>query len=270
MRASPSAILHPSEGALELVHDSGARQRLPRAASTTVQWVLNTTLVLLDGHDLLDLESGRRRTVYGVRGSSMAFALAAKRIYVVEEGELVILDLHLRELAREVPTLTLYTGDNRTVWKQGARDDLGFLPAMSPWAVALRGFRSIATVPVTWAFPTPVAASAELPGPVATIEGSPLLIGDTWLTSLGSTKVVSRPPGPVMLPVGVREGYALIAGRPYQLKYDYLAHVPRNLGQIAHADAHVVVITGEDARVIWVSRDGGPLRGYSLEGCIFR
>jgi hypothetical protein len=153
------------------------------------------------------------------------------------------------------------------VWKQAADDDLGFTVATGPWAMPIDGYRPAPAVAVTWAVPT--IPSFTVRGPATTIAGSPLLIGDTWLASTHGTPV-PRPLGPVLLPVGVREGYVLIAGDPYQLQYDHLARVPRFLGQIAIADARVVVITGDEGRVVWVSRDGGPLRGYSLNRCLFR
>lgn len=273
VRASPTTVLHRTPRAIELVHASGVRQRLPLAKDSLVRWVLDTPLVLLDERLLVDVESGRRLPVRGARG----FTFAADRIYVIDEGELAIFDLHLRELAREVPMMTLYTAPNGAVWKHAADDDLGWIPANNPWAVPIGGYHSIPRTPVTWLSPEPLppgwrspsGKSLSLPGSAATIEGSPLLVGDTWIASAGTGVPVKRPPGPVHLPAGVHLPYALIAGRAYQLTYDTLAHVPRRLGTIAHADAHVVVIMGSEARSIWVSRDGGPLRGYSIDRCQF-
>ena len=158
-------------------------------------------------------------------------------------------------------------------------DDLAWTPAQTPWAVPIQGYRTRASVPTAWAPPAPVPptwrspsgaslASLDLSGLASTIDGSPFLVGDTWIAST-SGKPIPRPLGPVLLPVGIREPYVMIAGRPYQLTYDCLARVPRKLGEIAHADAHVLVIMGDTTRVIWVSRDGGPLRGYSIDRCMF-
>ena len=113
-----------------------------------------------------------------------------------------------------------------------------------------------------------VARIARPFGPRVHDRRQPVPVGDTWIAST-SGKPIPRPLGPVLLPVGIRDPYLMIAGRPYQLTSDYLARVPRKLGEIVHADAHVLVIMGDTTRVIWVSRDGGPLRGYSIDRCMF-
>lgn len=233
--AGPHAVLHPLDDALELVFDDGRpRTRHGFAPDTRVRWVVDTTLVLVEKHRLVDLESGRSILVDGPDWAKR-FAIAQNRLFAVQDGHLAAYDLHLRELAAPAPALTLYDVGGAFgvahVWQHALGDDIGFTHVRGARAVALTGFRG-------------AAATASLAA---------------W-SSVG--------PG-TALSFAENSFYAQIDGEPFELVEGELARIPAALGGLVTADAGMIVLANPDDRAVWVSVAGGALRPYSFNRCAY-
>ena len=231
--AGPHAILHPVDGALELVFDDGRpRRRYSVAPGTRVRWVVDTTLVLVAKHKLVDLETGREILV-DAPDWAQRFAVAHGKVYAMQEGQLTVFDRNLHAVPAPSAGLELYevggTFGVDHVWQHRLGDEVGWTHVRGARAAALTGFRGVA--------PHAVAA--------------------TWLR-IG--------PGTELAFAG-RRLYARIDGEPYELVDTRLARVPADLGAIVLADARTVVLASPAERAVWVSRDAGPLVPYSYNAC---
>jgi len=231
--AAPHAILHPVDGGLELVFDDGRpRRRYEIATGTRVRWILDTTLVLIAKHRLVDLETGREVLIDAPEWAHR-FALAGDRVLAIQDGQLAAFDVHLHEVPAPAPALQLYVVDGAYgvdhLWQHRLGDEIGWTHVRGARAVALTGFRGVA----------------------------PYAVPATWLT-IG--------PGTELAFAGAHL-YARIDGEPFELSDNRLSRVPAAPGAIVSADARSVVLANPAEHAVWVSIDGGPLAPYSYNGC---
>lgn len=235
LAAGPHAILHPVEGGLELVfRDGRPRKRHAVARGTRVRWVVDTTLILVEKHRLIDLETGRSLLVDGPEWAQR-FAIAQGRVFAMRDGQLVVTDLHLREVPGFDPQLTLYnvggTFGVDHVWQQAFGDDVGWTHVRADRAVALTGFRGI----------------------------GPYGVEATWVSE-----------GSEERSVGSRVQYIRIDGVAYERRGEQLSRVPADLGAIVAADARMILLANPAERVVWISVGGAPLRPFSYNNCSVR
>jgi hypothetical protein len=276
---------------LEKRDASGAR-RILLPKHQTVQWVIGTGLVVIDGKTMLHVDTGK--TVELDSSHELpGYAVVDRRLYVTEAPELVVYDLDLAVVARWRPRLALFTDATRTKAvlvdeHLPYRDAEGLVPVswarpmlLGPGSLDIardvvrdgnRGFdvavrKTADKLHVTRRFadrPDEVSEH-DLAGPARWIEGSTLVIGDDWIYSARSNRTMPREPGPVEVALGP-EYVRYSAGELYEIQSSLVA-APRGPGHLVVGNRHGLVFADEDDFRVWHVSLDGTWRRYSFRQC---